>query len=157
MSMRKRIWAVQSHVGQEWSVYVVCIRRDYCGNRFKAATEMENPMVYSKWENQQIQFYISGQCLGLKTGGAGDVTPSVKLKAWEPGKHLCKSWSFKSQDPEAAMFMDKKRERRWYLVPFRPSGIEWSPATLVRAHFVTHLMGLNATLFLKHHLRNTHP
>lgn len=38
-----------------------------------------------KLEYERSQFYNSGRSLGLKTGGDDDVTPSVRLKTWEPG------------------------------------------------------------------------
>lgn len=34
-----------------------------------------------KRENQEIQFYNSGQYSGLKMGEAGDIIPSVRLKS----------------------------------------------------------------------------
>lgn len=64
-----------------------------------------------KRENQEIQFYNSDQYSGLKMGEAGDITPSVRLNSCGPGDHSCKPQSLKSQEPEAAMFMWKKRKR----------------------------------------------
>ena len=59
-------------------------------------------------------------------GGACDVTPSGRLK--NPGTTWV-SPGVSSQEPEVAMSMGKKRvkERRQYLVPFRPPGIGQNP------------------------------
>lgn len=109
-----------------------------------------------KLEYEWSQFYNSGRSLGLKTGGDDDVTPSMRLKTWEPGGHSCKSWSLKSQEPKLlCSWSRRERGREECLVHSGPQDIGWCPPTLVRTDLFTQSMDSNANLFQKHHLRNT--
>ena len=105
-----------------WFIYIKRQRLQELAHALMEAKSYN--LLSSSWRTRKVICIIQSESEGLRTRGASGVIPSLKLKVWEPGACWCKPWSPKVQEPEALMFVGRKKmdipaqEERETICPF---------------------------------------